>query len=128
MGQSTFDAFAISVCTNTRTFKRTQSNKNMANLVLALGLIAFVAQAQGFGMGGFPGMGGMMGAPMGGMGMGGGFGGGFGGGMGGGYGGGYHGRDKDDRHQEFLTCINKDDDDLTSQIRLTLTRNRMAKH
>jgi len=65
---------------------------------------------------------------MGGMGMGGGFGGGFGGGMGGGYGGGYHGRDKDDRHQEFLTCISKDDDDLTSQIRLTLTRNRMAKH
>merc|ERR1719239_1003335 len=118
--------FAISVCTITTTFKRTQSNKKMANLVLALGLFALVAQSQGFGMGAFPGMGGMMGAhnPMGGMGMGG-FGGGYGGGMGGGYGG-YQGRDKDDRHQEFLTCISKDDDDLTSQIRLTLTRNRRA--
>jgi len=106
----------------------------MANLVLALGLFALVAQSQGFGMGGFPGIGGMMGghAPMGGLGMGGGMGGfggvggGFGGGMGGGYGGGYHDR-KEERHPEFLTCISKDDDDLTSQIRLTLTRNRHAK-
>jgi len=103
----------------------------MARLALALGaLAALAAAAHGFMMGG--GMPGMMGGMPGMMGgMPGGFGGmrgGYGGMRGGGGYGGYDRDDRDDhRRPEFLTCIHKDDDDLTSQVRLTLTRNMRRK-
>jgi len=91
----------------------------MANaVVIALGAISMIAcaQGQGFGfpgmggppmMGGFPGMGGMMGGRNPFMGMGGGMGGGM---------------QQGPSRPEFLTCIAKDQQDPSSQVRLTLTR------
>merc|ERR1712121_565669 len=106
----------------TRPLVKTDSlHCTMAYLILAtLALLAGAAHGFGFGV---PthGM-----SPYGGMG---GMGGGFPqmGGMGGGMGGfdrGYREQEQRRPAPEFLTCISKDDDDQTSQIRLTLTRNR----